>query len=115
MPVSGKRRRWRVVVPALIVAGCALGLCLGWSRLFPGEVARGVAAYDRGDWTSASTLAGERLKSAANDREAVRLLARSMARLRRDKLARALYGRLGGASEMKAEDLYLMGGVLDRS
>jgi tetratricopeptide (TPR) repeat protein len=106
---------WRWVIVATAVGiGCGSALYLARARLFVGVVERGVAAYDRGDWSTAAALADERLKSAPHDRQALRLLARSAVRQGRDPQARALYARLGGASAMEAEDYYLFGTVIDR-
>ena len=55
----------------------------------------GLKAYARGNYESASNLAREQLKGATDDRDAVRLLARSSVHLGRDYSALSLYGRLG--------------------
>jgi len=59
-------------------------------------------------------LARERLKAAHDDREALRLLARSSIRLGRDSSAMSVYEQLG-SSAMAAEDLYLLGIALART
>ena len=68
-------RRWpRTVLMARVLAvglGAA-GLWWAWSWLAPGPVARGVAAYNRGDWNEASRLAEQRLAVAKDDRTAMR-------------------------------------------
>ena len=58
----------------LAVIPGAAGLWWVWSWLAPGPVARGVAAYNRGDWNEASRLAQQRLAIAKDDRRALRLL-----------------------------------------
>jgi tetratricopeptide (TPR) repeat protein len=75
---------------------------------------RGLDAYARGDWETASNLARERLKKAKDDRAAVRLLARAASRLGHDASALSLYERLGSTS-MLADDLYLLGISLART
>ena len=58
-------------------------------------------------------MAQARLKTVPDDKQALRLLARSSARQRRDQLARSLYSQLG-IMAMEAEDFYLMGAIVDR-
>jgi tetratricopeptide (TPR) repeat protein len=72
-------------------------------------------AYKKGDWQTARDLALQHLRLRQDDTEALRLLARSSARLGRDESVRPLYSRIGGASAMSAEDLYLLGVVLNRA
>jgi tetratricopeptide (TPR) repeat protein len=103
------------VVTTIVVAATAFGAYVAWPRLFPSVLARAAAAYKRGDWSTAAALADGRLKTTPGDREALRLLARAAARQGRDRTARALYGRIGGAEAMDAEDLYLFGTVIDRT
>lgn len=92
MPRVG-RRGWSLFVVALIVIAVGVGLYAMWPVPRSNPVARGVEAYERGDWTEAHTIARERLKEEPNDLEALRLLARSAARLGRDESALAIYGR----------------------
>ena len=116
MPRFRGRGRWRVFVALASVLGA--GAAGGWvvrAVLFPGLLARGAAAYDRGDWPAAADLAAARLKAAPGDRDALRLLARTAGRRQRDESARALYSRRGGAEAMEAEDFLVMGGVIDRT
>ena len=88
---------------------------LGW-RLFhgPDPLARGISAYRKGEWSDAQALARQRLQAEKSDPIALRLLARSTARLDRDEAAEGLYRRLG-TDRMEAEDLFLLGrGLLRR-
>jgi tetratricopeptide (TPR) repeat protein len=105
-----------VVILALATAGVAggAGLYLARSTLFVSTIDRGRAAYDRGDWKTATSLAAARLKEAPADRAALLLLARAAAQEGRHDSTRALYSRLGGASEMQAEDFFLLGRLIDR-
>jgi tetratricopeptide (TPR) repeat protein len=77
-------------------------------------VARGREAYDRGDWEEADRLARRRLKAAAEDPEALRLLARASFQQGRDSLAMSMYERLG-ESALQAEDRYILGLALSRT
>src|SRR3954467_3227937 len=69
--------RWLML--AVLLGTPALGGWAWWSRgrLLPDDLARGRAAYDRGDWDLAAGLARERLKGARDDPEGLRLLARA--------------------------------------
>src|SRR5206468_1343846 len=83
-----------------------------WPRMFPDPLAQGLDAYARGDWRAASARAIEALDRAPGERRALKLLARSSARLGRDESAQGLYRRLG-ESAMGAEDYVLLAsGVL---
>jgi len=84
------------------------GLGWGWFRIKPSSIGDAVAAYGRGDWLAASTLAQKRLENAKDDPEALRILARASARSSRYPAARAAYARLG-ADVLEAEDHYLVG------
>src|SRR5947209_19697671 len=97
------RRLWigRVVAVAA-VAALAGG---AWAWLRPGDpLARGRAAYARGDWPAALDAARDRLRDRRDDRDALRLAARSSARLGRDDAARALYRRLGDDGTQGEDD-----------
>ena len=78
-----------------------------------GPLASGRSAYDREAWEAAADHAREALKTAPSSSEAVRLLARSSARLGRDDSALALFGRLG-PDDLQAEDDFLLARVLAR-
>jgi tetratricopeptide (TPR) repeat protein len=77
-------------------------------------LAEGRAAYTQSKWREAAIQASERLDKAPNDTEALRLLARSSARMGRVDDAQMLYQRIGGASAMQAEDLYLLAVGLEK-
>jgi len=74
----------------------------------PISLSRGVAAFNRGDWTEAVKLAEEHLASAKDDPRAWRLLARATARLGHHPTAREIYARLS-ATDLEAEDYFLLG------
>lgn len=106
--------RW-LLVPVLLGAP-AFGSWAWWSGWPRGinSLARARAAYDRGDWEAAKEFARERLKSAGDDPDAERLLARAWFRLHRDDSGAAIFGRLG-PSNLEAEDLCVLGQFLSRS
>ena len=112
----GKRRGWRVamVLGLLVVVGCGTGLWAAWSRLFAAPLAPGLRAYKQGDWAAATTIAQAVLQTHANDRAALRLLARSSIHLGRDDIAIALYTRRLDNSSFEAEDYLLMGLAVQR-
>ncbi|MFI5457799.1 MAG: multiheme c-type cytochrome [Isosphaerales bacterium] len=93
-----------------------VGVGLRWKGWRPGSdlLTQGAAAYSEGDWSRAADLARLRLKAAPEDAEALRLLARSTARLGRDVPANALFARMGSPA-LQAEDLFLLGLGLDRA
>src|SRR5438874_2093714 len=92
------RRRWWILGVILLFVGSGVGASLAWRQRRADPLARGRAAYDRGDWDAASAAARQRLKADRNDRDAVRLLARSSARRGRGQEAMALFSRLGTAA-----------------
>jgi tetratricopeptide (TPR) repeat protein len=112
MPHINTRGRWlgMIAVAALV---SALVLWRALARASADPVGQGLAAYDRGDWDKAANLARQRLKAAAGDPAALRLLARVSVRAGRNQSAIALFGRLGGQA-MLAEDHYLLGLALNR-
>lgn len=93
-----------------------LGAALVWFGLWPGSRNRDRAesSYGNGRWSEAAEHARLRLKAAPEDREALRLLARSTARLGRDGQANTLFARLGEGG-LEAEDLFLLGLGLKRA
>ena len=103
-----------MVLGLLVVVGCGIGLWAAWSRLFADRLAPGLRAYKQGDWAAATTNAQAVLQTHANDRAALRLLARSSIHLGRDDLAVALYTRRLDNSWFEAEDYLLMGLVMQR-
>jgi tetratricopeptide (TPR) repeat protein len=115
MPRTGKRGRRRlslVVIAITLASGGALFFTR--SLIFPALVDQGTAAYDRGDWVTAAACASARLKTVPDDKQALRLLARSSMRQHRDNLARKLYAQVGGIEAMEAEDYYLFGTFTNR-
>lgn len=111
--VKRKRSRWLPLALLAVLAAGTAGVWAARALLFPDALAAGLTAYRRGDWVGASNEARARLKTEKNDLEAVRLLARSSARLGQDQPAAGLFRRLGDKA-MDAEDFQLEGQVLDR-
>jgi Flp pilus assembly protein TadD len=102
-------RRW---IRPILCAGLAVGLAglgvLYMKRTRPTDpLTLGRAAYERGDWASATRFAQERTKQAPDDRDALRLLARAYARLERDEAAQRIFVRLGPET-WQAEDFFLL-------
>jgi tetratricopeptide (TPR) repeat protein len=77
-------------------------------------VARGLAAYSRGEWAQAADLARSRLKQAPGDTVALNLVARATARLDRDQAAIAVYSQLE-LERMTGEDYFLLGRAVART
>ena len=107
-------RHWVILLILISLGGGGLGLSVAWPHLFPDPLSQAVAAYRQGDWDRAWAAAATRLKVKPEDRVALRVLARTAVRLRRDATARDLYARLGGAAAMEPEDFYLFGTVINR-
>jgi len=103
-----------VTLVVVILAG--VGLYWGVSRLHREAdlLSQGDRAYARRDFSKAAELARRRLKAAPDDVKAIRLLARSTARLGRDGAANVMFARLGSEA-LRAEDLFLLGRGLLRS
>src|SRR5262249_55090954 len=105
--VSSPGMRWtRICLVGFLVA-FSVALC-SWYSIAGRSVTAGVAAYRRGEWAAAATIAEKRLGQVKDDGAALRLWARSSARMGRHTAARAAYSRLNN-SELKAEDHYLIG------
>jgi tetratricopeptide (TPR) repeat protein len=80
----------------------------------PGNpLARGLAAYKRGEWREALEQARRSLQARPSDPIALRLCARSWARMGRVPAAEAFYLRLDIRS-LEAEDLFLLGSAFLR-
>ena len=108
------RRVWvglAAVVAGLVAAAFAWQAARQWLSGTPLERSR--SAYDRGDWGQSATLAGRWLERHPDDRDAIRLRARGLARLGRGREAIPLFARLG-AERLGAEDLMLIGRELTR-
>ncbi len=99
-------------VVGLIVLSC-LAAVWTWDWRKPDQHSLIREAYARQDWASAASSARRILRESPNDREALRLLARSNSRLGRDAVAQELYNRLG-EDVMQAEDYFLLGAGLWR-
>ena len=71
-------------------------------------------SYGRGDWNQSAESARLVLRARPSETAALRILARSSARVGKDETAEAIYRRLGTGA-MEAEDLFLLGrGLLKR-
>ena len=110
------RSPWWLWVTLLVAIPTGLGLWWGFSRRH-GEadlLTLGGRAYVGHDFNKAAEFARRALKAAPHDVEALRLLARSTARLGRDEPANAMFARLGSEA-LRGEDLFLLGRGLMRS
>jgi tetratricopeptide (TPR) repeat protein len=95
-------------VGLLVAAGFALA-----PRLWPDPLATARASYEAGRYARAAAEARDVLKADPEAREASRLLARASARLGRDPYALGLFDALGREA-LRAEDTFLVGGILLR-
>src|SRR5262245_43727138 len=92
----------------LLAVLVALGFWWAWRYLVPGEVPRGTVLYARGEWSAARGQA-QRLRTAApNDASAIRLFARTSARLGQFAEASRSYMRVA-PDAFEAEDYYVLG------
>jgi tetratricopeptide (TPR) repeat protein len=107
---------WAVGLVLVSISVVFLFLVFGIVRLGSGPSAplsRASLAYERGAWEEAARFARLGLKEDPDDVAAIRILARSMARMGRDGPANALFARLG-EDGLQAEDRYLLGLGLER-
>jgi len=114
--ISPIRLLWKFFAGTLVVAVSAFGLMI-WFAGRPendGPNHEADAAYLRKDWAQASKLANDRLRIEKNDLDALRILARSMARQGKDDLATAIYENRVKLDGMKAEDRFLLGQMIAR-
>ncbi len=114
--MGGDRSRgWvRLVAIVALLTGTAWFVIRGFRERVGDVSGRGDSSYGRGDWHAAEAQARAFLRTKPSDGHALRLLARSAARLGRDDSAEAIYRRLG-TGPMTAEDYFLLGrGLLGR-
>ncbi|MFI5457801.1 MAG: tetratricopeptide repeat protein, partial [Isosphaerales bacterium] len=113
---QGKRRLRNGAVAAILltIAACSAGLWYAASRRATDPLERAGRAYDQGRWDVAARLARESLKIRRDDPVALRLLARSSARLGRDDAALAIYHRRLDQKLIDAEDDVLLGRMFER-
>ncbi len=112
-----RRNARRLWAGAALVALLGTGVLLLWGQRGQPSATPlddSSRAYDAGDWEVAATAARRHLAAHRNDPAAIRLLARSSIRLARDSIAQPLYQRLA-PELLGAEDLYLMGSVMQRA
>jgi len=105
-------RRGAIVAALSVVAACAFGLWLAGRLRVIDPLARAARAYDEGNWATAAELARRALDNRPEDRAALRLLARSSARLGRDDTAIAIYSRRLDEKAIEGEDYVLLGQAL---
>jgi tetratricopeptide (TPR) repeat protein len=114
MPQTAPSLRYRWV----IALGALAALGLGWIWLGRGRhslpSADAASAYAQGDFPRAAELARASLKNSPSDKESLRVLARSTARMGRHVAANALFARLGEHA-LQAEDRFLLGVGLRRA
>ena len=110
-----RKVRWFLLVSlALIVSGAGLEWAFRRVSRRLELPAQSESSYKAGEWARAADLARRQLKAVPGDMQALRVLARSSARLGHDHVANALFARLG-ADALEAEDLFLVGLGLDRA
>jgi len=103
-------RAWEWIVALTVLLGLALFLLSIYDRAERKDaITAARAAYDRGDWSGASDLARERLKTVGNDLAALRLLARSSIRMGRNSAGASIYDLRLGAEVLTPEDAFLRG------
>jgi hypothetical protein len=78
-----------------------------WTRHAENPQASAADAYNRGDWKRTADLSRPSLKTEEGDPKLSRVFARASARLGRDKMAMAVYDRLG-TSRFELEDFFLL-------
>jgi tetratricopeptide (TPR) repeat protein len=91
---------------ALGVAG--LSVLVSRHRFLTDPLTEAASAYDRGDWDNAARLARARLRTAADDKDALRLLARSSLHQGNETRALSIYKQLD-EKVLAAEDFFLLG------
>ncbi len=122
-PKSTMKRYGRRAGSSLVVLAiaCALGVVwmkwraplerrlADWTRGDSSGLGEAAGAYDRREWERAAELTRPLLKSSPHDPETLRIYARAAARTQRDAAALAIYENRLGATQLQAEDLYLLG------
>lgn len=115
MENARRKRTWIRALPWVAVFASLAGvLALAFlSRVPPDPLREGREAYARRDWEQARRTARDVAAGDPENEAALRLLARSAARLGQDEVAQNLFLRLG-SGEAEAEDFFLLGTTLDR-
>jgi predicted CXXCH cytochrome family protein len=107
-------RRIVIAAVSLAISAGAIGIWYAWSLRPKGALARAAQAYNNRQWASAADLARQALKMRRDDPAALKLLARSSARLGRADIAIAIYTRSLDPKAIEAEDDLLLGQALER-
>ena len=104
--VKGRSGPIRLIGVIILLLGGGGAVLWGRMHLFPSLDSEASAAYARGEWARAASLAQRRLKEAPLDPMALRWAARAAARQDQDRKAIAIYNRLAPESK-DAEDFFL--------
>jgi tetratricopeptide (TPR) repeat protein len=108
--MSRDLRRTGMRISAIIVV--LAGALAIWARLPGSPVSLAKQAYERGDWNRAADALREEVSAdrgkTANP-EALRIYARTLARLERDDAASLIYNKRLDAAKLEPEDRFLMG------
>ncbi len=108
--MSREERRTGLRIAATVVV--LAGAVVIWARSHPDPVTVASRAYQRGEWERAvEALRGEVKtdRGTAASPEALRLYARTLARLERDAAASAIYNKRLNAVDLQPEDRFLQG------
>lgn len=106
--MKSSRRRWyRIIVVGMGAVSIAFGI---WRWKAADPLANARRAYQSGHYEEAAAWARKGLERNAQDKEAIRWLARSLARLGKNENAIAIYrNRLHDRNSLAAEDYFLVG------
>jgi tetratricopeptide (TPR) repeat protein len=120
MTVNGRYQRRIIWSIAALISLSAIGLAalqrsetlkrglVEWTRHGSSSHITAATAYEQGNWKQAAELSGQLLKTKGDNPDALRVYARALARLQRDRTAAAVYDRLG-AARLEPEDFFLLG------
>jgi tetratricopeptide (TPR) repeat protein len=87
---------------------------LEWARHASSAQNNATAAYEQRNWQQAAELARQLLKTKADDPDLLRVYARALSRLQRDRTAAAVYDRIDMA-RLEPEDYFLLGLAFTRT
>jgi predicted CXXCH cytochrome family protein len=114
-PRKRRVRQFAVGISLMIVGLSVVALWRTGSRAVSGPLAQAEDAYNEGRWARAAELARQALKSHKEDASALRILARSSARLGHHDSALGLYSHRLDEQALAAEDYLLLGLAQQRS